>query len=138
MDYENVTVQDCMDMKNMKGQETVLNDGKVEGFHEEPGPLDALIIKDWMENLVITYTRMRDLRNFDSEIKMVYPGTGIHIDTGIDRIAEKAGIILEEKQTKNTEYPYRYSFRYKDVEFYQISRERLFTGIPADTREKAG
>lgn len=138
MDYENVTVQDCMDMKNMKGQETVLNDGKVEGFREEPGPLDALITKDWMENLVIAYTRMCDLRDFNDEIKVICQEYGIHIDTGIDRIAEKTGIILKEEQTGDTEYPYRYSFRYKDVEFYQISEERLFTGIPADTQKRAG
>lgn len=122
----------------MKGQETVLNDGKVEGFHEATGPLDALIIKDWLENLVITYTRMRDLRVFDNEIKALYTGLGILMETGIDRIAEKTGIILEEELTGNSKYPYRYSFRYKDVEFYQISRERLWTGMPADTSEKTG
>lgn len=127
-----------MDMKNMKGQETVLNDGKVEGFRGETGPLEALIIKDWLENLVIAYTRMRDLRVFDNEIKAIYTGLGILMETGIDRIAEKTGIILEEELTGNSKYPYRYSFWYKDVEFYQISREKLWTGMPADTGEKAG
>lgn len=124
-------------MKKMKGQEAVLNDGKVEGFHEEPGPLEALIIKDWLDNLIIAHTRMCDLRDFDDEIKALYPDVGITIYTGIERIAEKTGIILEEELTRSSEYPYRYSFRYKGTEFEQMSSERLRTGT-ADTQEKAG
>lgn len=130
MDYEKVTVQE------MKGQETVLNDGKVEGFRQKQGPLDALIIKDWLKALAETYTRMLDISCLDSEIMTVGPGHGIHIHTGIDIIAEKTGITLKE-EPGISDYPYRYSFRYNGILFYQISSERLFTGVPEDA-EKAG
>lgn len=136
MDYEKVTVQDCLDMQKMKGQETVLNDGKVEGFRQKQGPLDALIIKDWLTALAEAYTRMKDIACLDSDICAIGPGWGIHLDTGIDIIAEKTGITLKEELC-DSEYPYRYSFRYNGILFYQISSERLFTGVPEDA-EKAG
>lgn len=136
MDYEKVTVQDCLDMQEMKGQETVLNDGKVEGFRQKQGPLDALIIKDWLTALAEAYTRMEDIACLDSDICAIGPGWGIHLDTGIDIIAERTGITLKEEPCCR-EYPYRYSFRYNGILFYQISSERLFTGVPEDA-EKAG
>lgn len=132
--YDNVTVQDCLDMKNVKGQGTVLNDGKVEGFHKEQGPLDALIIKDWLKALAETYTRMLDISCLDSEIMTVGPGHGIHIHTGIDIIAEKTGITLKEELC-DSEYPYMYSFRYNGTEFFQISKERLMTGVSVNKKE---
>lgn len=134
MDYEKVTVQDCLDMQKMKGQETVLNDGKVEGFNKEQGPLDALIIKDWLTALAETHTRMLDISCFDSEIMTVGPGHGIHIHTGIDIIAEKTGITLKEELC-DSEYPYMYSFRYNGTEFFQISKERLMTGVSVNKKE---
>lgn len=138
MDYEKVTVQDCLDMQKMKGQETVLNDGKVEGFNKEQGPLDALIIKDWLKDLVEIKTRMKDICCFDSGIRTIYPDDSIHISCGIDRISDMAGIELVEKETNYEDYPYRYSFEFMGMEFYQLSEKRLFTGIPEDTQEKAG
>lgn len=35
MNLETVTIQDCLDNYNFKGQITVLNDGKVKEFKEE-------------------------------------------------------------------------------------------------------
>lgn len=35
MNLENVTIQDCLDMYNMKGNITIINDGKVVGFESE-------------------------------------------------------------------------------------------------------
>lgn len=130
MDYEKVTVQDCLDMQTMKGQEAVLNDGKVEGFRRKQGPLDALIIKDWLTALVETLTRMEDISTFDSEIMTVDFGPEIQLHKGIDIIAEKTGITLKEEPFNVDGYSYRYSFTYRDTRFVQVTRERLFTGIP--------
>lgn len=35
MELDNVTIQDCLDMYNMKGMITIINDGKVLGFEKE-------------------------------------------------------------------------------------------------------
>ena len=35
MELNNVTVQDCIDMYNMKGMVTICNDGRVIGFEKE-------------------------------------------------------------------------------------------------------
>lgn len=128
MDYEKVTVQDCLDMQTMKGQETVLNDGKVEGFSRKKGPLDALIIRDWLKDLVEIKTRMKDICCFDSGIRTIYPEDGVQISCGIDRISDMAGFGLEERETDYGDYPYRYSFEFMETEFYQLSEKRL-TGI---------
>lgn len=34
MNYERVTIQDCLDLFSMKGKRTILNDGEVKGFEE--------------------------------------------------------------------------------------------------------
>lgn len=38
MNLEKVTVQDCIDMYDLKNQETIINDGKVIGFTERKIP----------------------------------------------------------------------------------------------------
>ena len=35
MELDNVTIQDCLDMYNIKGMITIINDGKVLGFKKE-------------------------------------------------------------------------------------------------------
>lgn len=35
MNLEEVTIQDCLDMYNMKNNITIINDGKVVGFESE-------------------------------------------------------------------------------------------------------
>lgn len=38
MRLETVSIQDCIDIHDMKGQATVINDGKVMGFEKENIP----------------------------------------------------------------------------------------------------
>lgn len=35
MNREKITIQDCIEMREMKGQTVILNDGKVMGFEDE-------------------------------------------------------------------------------------------------------
>lgn len=35
MNLEKVTIQDCIDMYDLKNQETIINDGKIIGFTEK-------------------------------------------------------------------------------------------------------
>jgi hypothetical protein len=35
MNREKITIQDCIEMQEMKGQTVILNDGKVMGFEDE-------------------------------------------------------------------------------------------------------
>lgn len=139
VNHDRITIQDCVDMCEKRGLAALVNDGEVKGFHDDRTQemLDGLIIKDWLTALAETYTKMQGIACFDSNISAIGPGWGIQLDTGIDIIAEKTGITLNE-ELRGSEYPYKYSFIYNDILFYQVSRERLFTGIPEDTQEKAG
>lgn len=38
MNLEKITVQDCIDMCDLKNQETIINDGKIIGFTEKENP----------------------------------------------------------------------------------------------------
>lgn len=42
MNKEKVTVQDCVEMQEMKNQSVILNDGKVVRFEENPKPKKVL------------------------------------------------------------------------------------------------
>lgn len=35
MNREKITIQDCIEMREMKGKTVILNDGKVMGFEDE-------------------------------------------------------------------------------------------------------
>lgn len=35
INYDNITIQDCLDMYGLKGNITIINDGKVVGFESE-------------------------------------------------------------------------------------------------------
>jgi hypothetical protein len=35
INYDTITIQDCLDMYNLKGNITIINDGKVVGFESE-------------------------------------------------------------------------------------------------------
>lgn len=40
MNVEKITVQDCIDMFNMKNEAVIINDGKITGFQKENIPAD--------------------------------------------------------------------------------------------------
>lgn len=127
INYDNVTVQDCMDMDNQKNQGVVLRDGKVTGFcgeDEATKTLESIMIKDWLDALVDLYKRTIGTVNFSDDIRVYFPCLGFHIDKGIDEISRKTGISLHESRFSE-EYPYKYSFIYKGVEFFQISDKRI-------------
>ena len=74
MNKEKVTVQDCVEMQEMKNQSVILNDGKVVGFEENPKPKKVL----WF-----------------SRHKMTEPQLAVEI-VQIDRSIESASELQEE------------------------------------------
>ena len=59
MNKEKVTVQDCVEMQEMKNQSVVLNDGKVVGFEENPKPKKVL----WFSRHKMTEPQLAALGN---------------------------------------------------------------------------
>lgn len=45
MNLQIVTIQDCIDMYQFKGQSTIINDGEVVGFEQEKKDIDLIKIK---------------------------------------------------------------------------------------------
>lgn len=85
--------------------------------------LDEIIVRGYL-NALISATRQRKLLDqFDSRIKLVSTPDYIQMYTGIEILAEVLGAELFEEE-RDDEY-YKYCFLYKDVEFLQLSKERL-------------
>lgn len=61
MNKEKVTVQDCVEMQEMKNQSVVLNDGKVVGFEENPKPKKVL----WFSRHKMTEPQLAALGNVE-------------------------------------------------------------------------
>lgn len=61
MNTKNITVQDCIKMKEMKGQNTILNDGKVMGFEKEAPKKKVL----WFSRHKMTEPQLRALGNVE-------------------------------------------------------------------------
>ena len=83
-------------------------------------------IKEWLESLILTTNARLNLVNFNSEIKSIAIDYCVHIYKGIDIIADVMGLSLSiEQRDDNPLFPYRYSFIYKGMEFFQITDEEL-------------
>lgn len=61
MNKEKVTVQDCVEMQEMKNQSVILNDGKVVRFEENPKPKKVL----WFSRHKMTEPQLAALGNVE-------------------------------------------------------------------------
>lgn len=134
MDYEKVTVQDCMDMKEKRGQEVLINDGNVEGFFDGrmKESLEKRMITDWIDGFVQLHQRLRSMKKFDENIE-AYADNNIVIYEGIERISDALGVPLNEHEIpadSDCRYPYKYTFLYKGTELLQLTKERIHPLIP--------
>ncbi len=85
-------------------------------------------IKAWLDAWVDDIEKRRTLVNFNSQIKTHELHDYIFLSKGIDLVASAMGINLKEDfKEEEREFPYRYSFTYRGIEFIQYERERLVT-----------
>lgn len=82
-------------------------------------------IKEWLDKVVENIKETEKLCEFNTQINICHPGKGIHIFRGIDIIADNMSLELKEANDQSTEFPYRYSFMYEGIEFFQLEQERL-------------
>lgn len=134
MDYEKVTVQDCLDMKDKKGQETLINDGNVEGFTDSrtKESLEKRMITDWIDGFVQLHQRLRSMKKFDENIE-AYADNNIVIYEGIERISDALGVPLNEHEIpadSDYSHSYKYTFLYNSTKIVQLTKERIHPLIP--------
>lgn len=82
-------------------------------------------IKDWLDKLVDNRNEAIALTVHNASIwTTTCDSERIQLYKGIDIVAGFMGLQLEEKYI-NDEYPHMYTFRYRDVEFVQLSGKKL-------------
>lgn len=81
----------------------------------------------WLDAVIETKKELDRIKKFNSGVQIIplEPVGRVSISKGIDLVAEALGERVEEEYDPEMNFPYHYSFKYKDVEVSQISRERL-------------
>lgn len=79
----------------------------------------------WLDANVEARRRVFDLLKFDENIRACELDLSIHVFSGIEKLAEVAGVPLNESIRGDAEYPYQYSFVYKGIKVFQIEKGRL-------------
>ena len=87
--------------------------------------LNAVAIRDWMDAVVESRQRENQLKRFGNQILLLDVSETVHVDSQIGEMASAAGSVLKEEFRGDHECPYKYSFTYRGMKFFQISEERL-------------
>lgn len=82
-------------------------------------------IKEWLDSIVDTIERQKELVVFNSEIETHRPGDYYFIYRGIEIIADQMGIPLEHSEKKDEKWRHKYSFVYRGIEFLQFEEKPL-------------
>ncbi len=87
--------------------------------------LQAAMARDWLNWQVKIHEMRKASSRFSDTVRLMEPDEGIHMQDGVFCLTELLGLDMEENVREDTLYPWKYSFLYKGVQFYQISGERL-------------
>lgn len=82
-------------------------------------------IKERLDKVVKNIKEAESLCDFNSQISFIRPLKRIHVFRGIDIIADSMGLELREENDWGDDLPYKYSFMYEGIEFFQLEQERL-------------
>lgn len=105
----------------------IITQGKEKAMGNAPESdnwMNAVAIKDWLDAIVELRQRESQLKMFGSRLLLLEESEKIHVYSLIEFMAYAAGAELQE-EVRYGKYPYRYSFIYKGIQFFQISEERL-------------
>lgn len=97
--------------------------------------LEAASIRDWLDKRITILEEQKRTFKFNDSVRCYNPGHEIPLDDGSVYIANLLGLELTETVKDHIEYPFRYEFKYKGVNFYQIAKERLLMGEDSDGNE---
>ena len=84
-------------------------------------------IKKSMDDYPLVWGRLVD-GEYENTVELCgwEPKYQLHIYEGIEHIADVLGIPLECEENRGTPYDYEYSFVYKGVKVFEISKEALY------------
>jgi hypothetical protein len=84
-------------------------------------------IKKSMDDYPLVWGRLVD-GEYENEVGLCAwePKLQLHIYEGIENIADVLGIPLKCKVNKGTAFDYEYSFVYKGVKVFEVSKEALY------------
>lgn len=82
-------------------------------------------IKEWLDSIIDTIERQRELVIFNSEIETHKPDNYYFIYRGIEIIADQMGIPLEHHERDDEKWRHKYSFIYRGIEFLQFEEKPL-------------
>lgn len=89
-------------------------------------------VKEWMDALVDNLEYRRSMDSFNNQVQTISTNNRIHMDSGIDILADMLGVDLKEKVLEDVEYPYRYHFFYRNIEVFQLSKEKVIDNARTD------
>lgn len=84
-------------------------------------------IKKSMDDYPLVWGRLID-GEYENTVDLCgwTPELRLHIYEGIEHIADVLGITLECEDNRGTDYDYEYSFFYRGVKVFEISKEPLY------------
>lgn len=85
-------------------------------------------VKDWLDANIEAIEQLRQLMCLNASIKALPPLDFIHMDTGIEIIADIMGLELKCTVNEDRKYPYRYLVVYRNVEIVQ-NEEKPLEGV---------
>ena len=93
--------------------------------------MDRESVKSKLDNLVESAKLYRSNQEISDDISMcslfgsLHEQGGMQVYRGIEAIAQLMGLEIKEGKFDMGEYPYMYSFEYRDILFYQLSEKRF-------------
>ncbi len=86
--------------------------------------LGTVALRDWMDSIVELKQCESRLKRFGNQILLPEAGEKVQVYSLIGSMASAAGVELEE-EVRSGRYPFKYSFIYKGIRFFQLSEDRL-------------
>lgn len=89
-------------------------------------------VREWLDAIIESKKKLESLQNFNNSISICSNSVAVHVYEGIEIMAGLLGEELRMKPFDDDEYPYQYSFQYKEIEVFQLSKERIEQYAGAD------
>lgn len=110
----------------------IIAQGKENAMGNAPNEwLSAVALKDWMDAVVDLKQQEIRLKMFGNQLLLLDAGGVAQVYSLIGFMACAAGAELKE-EIMDREYPFKYSFTYRGIQFFQLSEERLEGYVCAD------